>query len=179
MPSRAGFPIFVQKLAWSGLIDEQMFTRWWKPLISKPLSWTISWTLRPELPWMTGTIQDVGRQDGAWLVWDCSIINRALSGSNLGWINARLQFAIQKFLNQWFGNASTSWFKNASLEDTVLDIHYRLRTEIPRVYALLQDDRQCAGSLWLPFTQRFKELVFVEGKVSSASPIFRPISLLR
>ena len=94
----------------------------------------------------------------------------AFSGVDL-WMNQKpvtVQFAIPKnFLTSDLGNLPPAGSRTLHWKYG-LDIHYRLRTEIPQIVQRYFKTTDNVLDLFdYVFSQLFQELVFVEGKVSS------------
>ena len=175
MPSRAGFQYFVQKSLDLELIDEQDVYQVVKAFdfeafkLDDILDATAK--LWAQLTGYTAVIQDVEptrqRLTGFEIV---PLSNHdALAVLTLDESKpVTVQFAIPKNFLTSDLEIFHQLVQERFIGNTVLDIHYRLRTEIPQIVQRYFKTTDNVLDLFdYVFSQLFQELVFVEGKVSS------------
>ncbi|MCP8989798.1 heat-inducible transcriptional repressor HrcA [Streptococcus parasanguinis] len=175
MPSRAGFQYFVQKSLDLELIDEQDVYQVVKAFdfeafkLDDILDATAK--LLAQMTGYTAVIQDVEptrqRLTGFEIV---PLSNHdALAVLTLDESKpVTVQFAIPKNFLTSDLEIFHQLVQERFIGNTVLDIHYRLRTEIPQIVQRYFKTTDNVLDLFdYVFSQLFQELVFVEGKVSS------------
>lgn len=175
MPSRAGFQYFVQNLLDLELIDEQDVYQVVKAFdfeafkLDDILDATAK--LLAQMTGYTAVIQDVEptrqRLTGFEIV---PLSNHdALAVLTLDESKpVTVQFAIPKNFLTSDLEIFHQLVQERFIGNTVLDIHYRLRTEIPQIVQRYFKTTDNVLDLFdYVFSQLFQELVFVEGKVSS------------
>ena len=177
MPSRAGFQYFVQNSLDLELIDEQDVYQVVKAFdfeafkLDDILDATAK--LLAQMTGYTAVIQDVEptrqRLTGFEIV---PLSNHdALAVLTLDESKpVTVQFAIPKNFLTSDLEIFHQLVQERFIGNTVLDIHYRLRTEIPQIVQRYFKTTDNVLDLFdYVFSQLFQELVFVEGKVSSLS----------
>ena len=177
MPSRAGFQYFVQNSLDLELIDEQDIYQVVKGFdfeafrLEDILDATAK--LLAQMTGYTAVIQDVEPTRQRLTGFDIVPLSShdALAVLTLDESKpVTVQFAIPKNFLTTDLEIFHQLVRERFVGNTVLDIHYRLRTEIPQIVQRYFKTTDNVLDLFdYIFSQLFKELVFVEGQVSSLS----------